>query len=134
MPRYVVGRLQDALNDRARPLRGSRLLLLGVAYKKDIDDVRESPSLELMHLLRSRGADVSYHDPHVRTFSVADEGLAQRPLASVPLTPASVAEYTAVLIATDHTAVDYEMVRENARLVVDTRGIYRDARQNVVRA
>jgi UDP-N-acetyl-D-glucosamine dehydrogenase len=134
MPRYVVGRLQDALNERCRPLRGSRLLLLGMAYKRDIDDTRESPALELMQLLKARGAEVSYHDPHVRRLPDAHGCPGQLPLESVALTPASIAEYTAVLIATDHTAVDYQMVQQNARLVVDTRGIYRQPRSNVVHA
>ena len=134
MPSYVVGRLQDALNERSRPLKGSRLLLLGIAYKKDIDDTRESPALELLHLLKARGAEVSYHDPHVHRLAQAHGPAEQPALESIVLSPAVIAEYAAVLIATDHTAVDYQMVQENARLVVDTRGIYRQPQPNVVHA
>jgi UDP-N-acetyl-D-glucosamine dehydrogenase len=133
MPRYVVGRLQDALNQLSRPVKGSRVLVLGVAYKKDIGDLRESPALELMRLLHERGAQLSYHDPCVPTLSGAPDWPGQE-LASIPLTPQAVAEHQAVLIATDHSAVDYAMVQEHARLVIDTRGVCRQPRPNVVRA
>ena len=134
MPRYVMSRLQDALNERSRPVKGSRVLVLGLAYKKDIGDPRESPSFELMHLLRERGADVRYHDPHVPLVPASRNWPDQPALESVELTPASIAEFTAILIATDHSAVDYAMLQKHARLVVDTRGVYREPHSNVVRA
>jgi UDP-N-acetyl-D-glucosamine dehydrogenase len=134
MPRYVVERLQSALNDRGRPLRGSRVLILGVAYKKDIDDPRESPSFEIMHLLAECGAEVEYHDPHIPLLGDFRSWPELPRLESVPLTPAAVAGYTAVLIATDHSSVDYDVLAEHAQLIVDTRGVYRQPRKNVVKA
>jgi UDP-N-acetyl-D-glucosamine dehydrogenase len=134
MPRYVVDKLARALNARKKPVNGSRVLLLGLAYKKDVDDTREAPSFELMHLLRDEGALVDYHDPHVpetpakRSFPDLQKQL------SVPLTRETLAGYDAVLIATDHSAVDYALVAEHAPLIIDTRGVYRAPRQNVVKA
>ena len=114
MPEYVVERLAGALNARRKPLRDAQILLLGLAYKKNIDDTRESPSLRLMELLEERGAVASYHDPHI---PVAPDGKRQ----SVALTEESVAGYDAVLVATDHDGIDYGLVGRAARLVVDTR-------------
>jgi UDP-N-acetyl-D-glucosamine dehydrogenase len=134
MPRYVTDKLARALNERRKPVNGSRVLLLGLAYKKDVDDTREAPSFELMHLLREAGAVVDYHDPHVpetpakRSFPDLEK---QR---SVPLTPENVASYDAVVIATDHSAVDYALVAEHAQLIIDSRGVYRAPRPNVVKA
>ncbi|KPK83409.1 MAG: UDP-N-acetyl-D-glucosamine dehydrogenase [Phycisphaerae bacterium SM23_33] len=119
MPRFVVAKLIEALNDRGQALKGSKILLLGLAYKKDVDDVRESPSLELIDLLRQRGAKVDYNDPHVpRTHKMRQHDLR---MASVPLTAAGLRKYDAVLISTDHSAYDYQLVVDNAALVVDTR-------------
>lgn len=134
MPGYVVSRVQDALNERSRALKGSRILLLGMAYKKDIGDARESPSLELMRLLQDKGAEVSYHDPFIHVLPQPASDSKRQALESVELTPATVREYTAVLLATDHSGVDYDMVQRNARLVVDARGVYREPNPNVVRA
>lgn len=134
MPRYVVDRLQEALNDRGRPVRGSRVLMLGVAYKKDIDDPRESPSFELMHLLSKRGAEVDYHDPHIPALGASRAWPELQGLESVALTPEQVGKYAAVVIATDHAGVDYAMVGEQAQLIIDTRGVYRRPRGNVVKA
>lgn len=119
MPAYVVGKLADALNEEGRSLNGSRVLLLGVAYKKDLDDTRESPALKLIELLRARRAEVRYHDPFV-----PELGRMRRydfRMRSVPLTAEELERADAVLIATDHSAVDYEFVVRHARLVVDTR-------------
>lgn len=131
MPGYVVRRVQDALNERDRPLKGSRILLLGMAYKKDVADVRESPSFELLRLLEASGAVVNYHDPLIPTLT---RPASHPALASLELTPDVIAEHNVVLVATDHTNVDYAMVQRYGRLVVDTRGIYRDPQPNVVRA
>ncbi len=134
MPEYVIDRLQSALNDRKKPVNGSRVLILGLSYKKDIDDVRESPSFELITLLLERGATVSYHDPHVPRAPSMRSWPDLPPLESQPLTPELVASVDAVLISTDHAAVDYAMVSENAQLIVDTRGVYRQPAPNVVQA
>jgi UDP-N-acetyl-D-glucosamine dehydrogenase len=123
MPHYVVERLAAALNDRQRAVRGSRILVLGLAYKADVDDTRESPSFELIQLLRSLGAQVDYSDPHVpRTVPVRKHDLG---MVSVELTPGNLAKYDAVLIATAHKAFDYATVARHARLVVDTRDAMR---------
>ena len=120
MPDYVIARTAEFLNDVGKPIRGSRICVLGVAYKKDVDDPRESPSFVLIDQLLSRGADVSYSDPHVpqlpqvRHHSLPD-------MASQDLTPDFLASQDCVLIATDHTAFDYESIVQHSRLVIDTR-------------
>jgi UDP-N-acetyl-D-glucosamine dehydrogenase len=128
MPHYVVERVSHALNDVGKPVRGSRIGILGVAYKKDVDDPRESPSFKLMELLQARGAVISYNDPHVPTLPSMRHYQMPR-LASEPLTPDYLAALDCVLIATDHSAYDYEMIVKFARLVVDTR----NATRNVTR-
>ncbi|MFC4171908.1 nucleotide sugar dehydrogenase [Microvirga sp. GCM10011540] len=121
MPYYVVNKLAEAVDKGGKPFTGSRILLLGVAYKKNVDDMRESPSLKLMELIEARGAQVDYHDPYIpeipRTRKHADL-MGRR---SVALDAPTLAAYDAVLIATDHDNVDYRLVVDNARLVVDTR-------------
>jgi UDP-N-acetyl-D-glucosamine dehydrogenase len=134
MPRYVVDRLQEALNRREKPLKNSDVLVLGIAYKKDIDDPRESPSFELISLLLERGARVEYHDPHIPVAPGMRSWPDLPPMRSVPLSAESLAKYDAVLIATDHSAVDYELVAERSQLVVDSRGVYRAPRPNVIKA
>ncbi len=134
MPHYVVDKLQLALNDRSRPLKGARVLVLGIAYKKDIDDPRESPSFELIDLLLRRGAVVTYHDPHIPRAPRMRSWPDLPPMESVPLTPETVAAADAILIATDHSVIDYEMLASKAVLIVDTRGVYRAPRPNVVKA
>jgi len=134
MPHYVVDKLQLALNDRSRALKGAKVLVLGIAYKKDIDDPRESPSFELIDLLLRRGAIVTYHDPHIPRAPRMRSWPELPPMESVPLTPETVAAADAVLIATDHSVIDYEMLASKAALIVDTRGVYRAPRPNVVKA
>jgi UDP-N-acetyl-D-glucosamine dehydrogenase len=136
MPAYVVGRLADALNDRGRALRGSRVALLGMAYKKDVDDPRESPGFELLELLRGKGAEVSYNDPHIPELPPMRHypGLA---MSSRALSADYLAAQDAVVIVTDHSAYDWGFVVEHARLVVDTRDATRDVarhRDRIVRA
>ena len=126
MPAFVVRKTADALNDVSKSLRGSRVLIIGVAYKRDIDDLRESPALEIMQLLQEKGADVGYHDPFCPT--IADDGhtpLSDLPMRSVELTPQALAGADAVVIVTDHSDVDYAAIRRHAPLVVDTRGVLR---------
>ena len=116
MPLFWVRKLAEALNGQGRAVRGAAVLVLGVAYKRDIDDIRESPAMDIIRLLSDQGARVTYSDPHVPTF--AEDGHEFR---SVPLTPETVAAADCIMIVTDHTAVDYRMIRRHARLVVDTR-------------
>ncbi len=122
MPEYVVGKTVTALNDVRKPVRGSKICVLGLAYKKNVDDHRESPSFELLRRLNDLGAELSYHDPHVPRMPRGKRGYADPPdLVSEPLTPAFLAGLDCVLIATDHDAVDYQAVVTHAPLIVDTR-------------
>jgi UDP-N-acetyl-D-glucosamine dehydrogenase len=133
MPAFVVRKVADALNDQAKPLRGSRVLLLGVAYKKDIDDLRESPALEIIRLLQEKGTVVDYHDPFCP--AIEDDGhtrIAGLPLRSVTLTDGVLRAADLVLVVTDHSAIDYARVARLAHLVVDTRGVMREPSQQVV--
>ena len=132
MPHWVIGKVVDALNERRKPLNGSRVLVLGIAYKKNVDDMRESPAVELMSLLAARGARVEYSDPHVPVFPRMRKYRFE--LESVPVSSETLSQYDAVLIATNHDAFDYDMIREHARLVVDTRGVYRESAPNIVRS
>jgi UDP-N-acetyl-D-glucosamine dehydrogenase len=116
MPLFWVRKLAEALNGQGRAVRGASVLVLGVAYKRDIEDIRESPALDIIRLLEGQGARVSYSDPHVPVF--AEDG---REFRSVPLNPETVAAADCIMIVTDHSAVDYRMIRRHARLVVDTR-------------
>jgi UDP-N-acetyl-D-glucosamine dehydrogenase len=129
MPYYVVSRLMDALNTHRKSLAGAKVLVLGVAYKANIDDMRESPAIKITELLLDKEADVSYHDPHVPTFSVAG-----RALSSTPLTEEMLTGTDAVLIITDHNSVDYHDVVRNASLILDTRNaLWQFADDKVVR-
>lgn len=132
MPRWVIGKIVDALNVRGLALKGSRVLVLGIAYKKNVDDMRESPSVELMDILRDKGADVDYSDPHVPVFPKLRRH--HFDLVGVALTPEAVASYDLILLATNHDAFDYDMIKENARLIVDTRGVYQNPANNIVKA
>jgi UDP-N-acetyl-D-glucosamine dehydrogenase len=128
MPHYVVDRVTAALNDVGKPVRGSRIGILGVAYKKDVDDPRESPSFKLMELLQERGAVLSYNDPHIPALPTMRHYQVPR-LASEHLTPEYLASLDCVLIATDHSAYDYDTIVKFARLVVDTRNATRNVTQ-----
>ena len=127
MPEYVVGRLRDALDLRGTTLRGARILVLGVAYKRDTGDIRESPALRILSILASRSARVTYHDPHVPKLGRSRHY--QFDLESTPLTAESLEGTDAVLIVTDHSSVDYGHVVRHAPLVVDTRNATRDVRE-----
>jgi len=116
MPAFVVDKVADALNDERKSVNGSRVLVIGVAYKRDIDDIRESPALDVIRLLEDRGADVAYHDPFVRSFQ--EESIRHE---SVPLTNDELDRSDAVVIVTDHTNIDYQMLVDRAPLVIDTR-------------
>jgi UDP-N-acetyl-D-glucosamine dehydrogenase len=126
MPAFVVRKVQDALNDAVKSLRNSRILVLGVAYKRDIDDLRESPALEVMRLMQAKGAQVFYHDPFCPV--IRDDGhtsLADLPMKSVVLDEALLGAMDCVVVVTDHSGVDYDLVRKHALLTVDTRGVMR---------
>jgi len=128
MPRYVIAKLMDALNDRGKALKGARVLVLGLAYKKDIDDVRESPSLELIELLREKGASVDYNDPHVpRTHKMREHDLK---MISKKISARMLAGYDVVLVSTDHSSYDYQVIADHAKLVIDTRGAMRGVKGN----
>jgi UDP-N-acetyl-D-glucosamine dehydrogenase len=128
MPEYVIQRVMEALNDRGQALRGSRVAVLGAAYKRDVDDPRESPSFRLMELLLAKGAVLSYNDPYIprlptmRHYRVPD-------MSSCPLEPEYLAAQDCVLVATDHSVYDYEFIVRHARLVVDTRNATKNVRQ-----
>ena len=135
MPEWVVHKLMYALNSRGKPVKGSRVLVLGLAYKKDVDDVRESPSLELIELLQEKGAKVDYNDPHIaRTHKMREHDLK---MSSKKLTAKMLAGYDAVLISTDHSTYDYRFIVDNAQLVIDTRNAtkaVRRGRRKIVKA
>ena len=128
MPEYVITRLMEFLNDQGKPVRGSKIALLGMAYKKDVDDPRESPSFELLEQLLHRGAVVTYNDPHVpklpkmRHHDVPD-------MASSELTPEYLAAQDCVLISTDHSAYDYAFIVKHARMVLDTRNATKNVKE-----
>ena len=130
MPAWVVQKTADALNERSKPVKGSKVLILGLAYKKNIDDPRESPAFELLELFAEKGALVSYSDPHIPVCPKMRKH--DFHLTSVPLTPESLAGYDCVVLATDHDSFDYAQIADHAPLLVDTRGRYRTPRANVV--
>lgn len=132
MPEYVISKTAKALNERRKSLMGSKVLVLGIAYKKNVDDMRESPSVEVMELLRSSGAEVAYSDPHVPVFPKMREH--KFDLSSVALTPETVAGFDAVVLTTDHAKFDYDMIRTNAQIIIDSRGVYRAPAENIVKA
>jgi UDP-N-acetyl-D-glucosamine dehydrogenase len=122
MPQYVVGRLADELDRRfQRGLHGSKILLVGLAYKKNVDDLRGSPSLKLLELLEARGSAVDYTDPFIARIPINREHPAFAGRTSVGLSPETIAGYAAVVIVTDHDSIDYQMLVDHAPLVVDAR-------------
>jgi len=120
MPTYVIGKTMNALNDVGKPLKGSKVLVLGIGYKKNIDDTRESPSVELMVLLQAKGAEVHYSDPFFPSFPSMRKHAFE--LCSVDLTPKMISSFDAVVLATDHDAFDYELISSCSQLLIDTRG------------
>ena len=134
MPQRVVEKLQKALNGHGKPVKGSKVLVLGLAYKKDIADPRESPSFEILSQLFELGAEVSYHDPFIPEAPSMRSWKHLGALESKPLTKEVLGAQDAVVLVTDHTAVDYEFVLEHAPLLIDTRGVYRQPNPKVVKA
>jgi len=128
MPRYVVTRIMEAMNGHGKALRGSRVLILGAAYKQDVDDMRESPSLRLIELLQGHGAEVDYNDPHIPKLPPLRHYAFD--MASAPITEKSLAAYDCVVVATAHSAYDYDFIVEHAPLVVDTRNATKAVSKN----
>ena len=132
MPDFVVGKLTLSLNTQGKSVNGSRILVLGVAYKRNVDDVRESPSLQLIDILQGLGALTSYSDPFIpvlpktRAFDFD--------MSSVSLSAKKLKRYDAVILVTDHSQFDYDLILKNSNLIIDTRGRYRKLSPNVVRA
>jgi len=130
MPHWVISKVTSALNDRGKALKGSRILVLGITYKKDVDDMRESPAVMLMEILRQKGAEVSYSDPHVPVFPRMRNHTFS--LESLPLSHETLASHDLVLLATNHRAFDYDLISRYSKLIVDTRGMFPASRPNVV--
>jgi len=137
MPAYVVGRLEEALQQHGKAVYGSKVAILGMAYKRDVDDPRESPGFELMELLLQKGADVTYNDPHIPKLPTMRRYPQLKQRESQPLSAEYLAAQDCVLIATDHSAYDYEFIVRHATLVVDTRNATRNVahtREKIVKA
>ncbi|WP_347484697.1 nucleotide sugar dehydrogenase [Vandammella animalimorsus] len=120
MPHWVVSKVADALNERGKAIKGSRILILGLAYKKNIDDSRESPAMEIIDLLQTKGAHIDYSDPHIPRFPKKRDYAFD--LQSLALTPKVIRDHDCLILTTDHDAFDYGMLQQHARLIVDTRG------------
>lgn len=127
MPQHVVIKVADALNSVKKSMNGSNILILGVAYKKDVDDLRESPAIAIAEMLVEKGASICYHDPLIDELVEND-----LKLSSVPLDERILKESDCTLIITDHSDIDYDLILKNAQLIVDTRNIYRDIENNKI--
>lgn len=132
MPEYVVLKIAEGLNEQEKSLRKSKILVLGIAYKRNVDDVRESPSVHIMEILRAKGAIPSYSDPHVASFPKMREH--KFDLKSVALTAENIASYDCVVIATNHAKFDYDLVLQHAKCIVDCRGQYPTGTDKVIKA
>lgn len=132
MPEYVLGKLVDGLNEQGKALKGSQVLILGVAYKKNVGDMRESPSARIMELIQAKGGQITYSDPYVPVFPQMRRHSFD--LQSVDLNPDSIEAFDAVVLATDHDDFDYDQIEQNAQLIVDTRGRWREPKKNIIKA
>lgn len=132
MPEYVVGKLMDGLNVLGKAIKDSRILVLGIAYKKNVDDMRESPSVEIMEMLVRKGADIAYSDPHVPIFPKMREH--KFDLKSESLSAENIHNFDAVLLTTDHDKFDYALIKASAKLIIDSRGRYREPASNIIKA
>lgn len=132
MPDYVINKVIEGMNQRGLAIKDSRILVLGAAYKKNIDDMRESPAMELIDKLLAKGAHVDYSDPYVPTLPKMRKYNLQ--MSSIDLDPKTVAGYQCIVLATDHDKFDYEMIFENAKLLVDSRGKFRQQSNKLIRA
>ena len=132
MPRWVVTKMADSLNTNGKALSACKILVLGIAYKKNVDDMRESPSVEIMEILRDKGAEVHYSDPYVPKFPKMREHYFE--LSSVEINADNLQQYDCVLLATNHDSFNYELIQQKSKLVIDTRGVYQTPHANVVKA
>lgn len=132
MPEYVVSKLMDGLNNSGKAIKNSKILILGIAYKKNVDDMRESPSVEIMELIQAKGGLVAYTDPHVPVFPKMREHYFD--LSSEPLTSDNLASFDAVVLATDHDRFDYDLINQCAKLIVDSRGKFREPAAHIIKA
>ena len=132
MPQYVIQQCEEALARTGKSLAESRILILGIAYKADVDDMRESPSVEIMSLLKGKGAEVNYSDPYVPTFPKLRKYSFE--MESMELNPKSVSEFDLILLATNHAVFDYKMIQEHAKLIVDSRGVYPSNSEKIIKA
>ena len=132
MPHWVVGKVTDCLNEKGRSVKGAKILVLGLAYKKNVDDPRESPAMEIMEILRSKGAKLSYSDPHIPVFPPMRRH--KFSLKSEELTPELLRKVDCVLLVTDHDDFPYDLIAAHAEMIVDTRGVYRSGEANVISA
>ncbi|ACD95224.1 nucleotide sugar dehydrogenase [Trichlorobacter lovleyi] len=132
MPEWVLTKVAEGLNNHCKSIKGSKVLVLGIAYKKNVDDMRESPSVEIMEQLRDKGALISYADPHVPVFPQMREHRFE--LSSVDVTEQSLKGYDCVIVATNHDKFDYALIKQHAALIVDTRGVYLEPAENIIKA
>lgn len=132
MPDYVIAKLAAAFNQRKQAINGSHILILGIAYKKNVDDMRESPSVMLMEKLRDLGANIAYSDPHIASFPKMREHCFD--LKSINITPECLASFDCVLLATDHDHFDYDLIKTHAKLLIDTRGHFLEPAPHIVKA
>jgi len=128
MPEWVVGKVMDALNERGKPLHGTKVLILGIAYKKNVDDMRESPSAMLMELLQAKGAILSYSDPYVPSFPQMRKHFFE--LESIELTKESLEQFDCIIVSTDHDCFDFDFIAKHGSLIVDTRGVFSSFRDS----
>ena len=134
MPGYIIGKLQQALNEKGKSIKGSKLMILGLAYKKDINDTRETPAFPIMSKLSAMGAKLSYHDPFVAELKHTRQWPESPVMKCQKLTEKTIADKDAIIIITDHTPVDYKLVARHARLIIDSRGVYKKQMKNLVKA
>ncbi len=132
MPEWVVGKIVQGLNDYKKSINGSRILMLGIAYKKNVDDMRESPSVEIMQLMKDAGAEVEYSDTYVPVFPKMRRYSFN--LKSIALDAEQIQQYDCIVVGANHDDFDYSLILDNAKLIVDTRGVYRGGRRNVINA
>ena len=132
MPDYVISKVISALNTRKKAVSGSQLLILGLAYKKNVDDTRESPSVNIMEKFRDLGAEIAYSDPHVPSFPPMREH--HFDLSSTPINAETLVRYDCIILVTDHDKFDYQLIKQHATLIVDCRGRYPEASDSIIRA
>ena len=132
MPEWVVSKVEEGLNDRKKSIKGSSILILGIAYKKNIDDIRQSPAIRIIKLLEAKGGRIGYSDPYIPIFPIISEHHSD--LTSVVVSSSSIASYDCVIVATNHDDFDYELIQKSADLIVDTRGVYLEKTTNVISA